>query len=96
MKQALRNEITSLKKRHAEEDLHKYSSQIFERLIQTEEFKEAECILAYYSFWGEVFTHDFIEKHKKNTQNFLLVLGIFLSIEGFIRKLKKSKSFLPA
>ena len=54
MKQALRNEITSLKKRHAEEDLHKYSSQIFERLIQTEEFKEAECILAYYSFWGEV------------------------------------------
>ena len=35
MKQALRNEITSLKKRHAEEDLHKYSSQIFERLIQT-------------------------------------------------------------
>ena len=62
MKQALRNEITSLKKRHAEEDLHKYSAQIFERLIQTEEFKEAECILVYYSFWGEVFTHEFIDK----------------------------------
>ena len=62
-KQSLRNEIGLLKKRYSNEDLHGFSKQIFGRLTQTKQFKEARCILAYYSFTGEVFTHDFIEKY---------------------------------
>ena len=62
-KQALRNEIALLKEQYNEDDLHSFSSHIFERLTQTETFKESKCILAYYSFGREVFTHDFIEKY---------------------------------
>src|SRR5690554_1611497 len=62
-KQSLRNEIGLLKKRYSNEDLLGFSKQILGRLTQTKQFKEAKCILAYYSFIGEVFTHDFIEKY---------------------------------
>lgn len=67
MKQSLRNEIALLKEQYNEDDLHNFSSQIFERLTQREAFQEAKCILVYYSFGKEVFTHDFIEKwaHEK-------------------------------
>ncbi len=67
MKQALRNEVALLKEQHSEDDLRNFSSHILEKLAQTEAFKEAKCILAYYSFGREVFTHDFIEKwaHEK-------------------------------
>ena len=56
-KQSLRNEIGLLKKRYSNEDLLGFSKQILGRLTQTKQFKEAKCILAYYSFIGEVFTH---------------------------------------
>ncbi len=74
MKQTLRNEIELLKQKHTENDLHNYSAQIFERLIQTEKFQEAKCILAYYSFWGEVFTHDFIEEYAHDKKIILPVV----------------------
>ena len=62
MKQSLRNEVKLLKEQHTKDALNNFSSQVFERLIQTKVFKEAKCILAYYSFGQEVFTHNFIEK----------------------------------
>ena len=74
MKQVLRNEIVLLKDTYSEDDLHSYSSQIFERLAQTEAFKEAKCILAYYSFGREVFTHDFVEKYANNKKIILPVV----------------------
>lgn len=61
MKQKLRNEIALLKQSCSADDLHNFSSQIFHRLLQTEEFQEAKCILTYYSFGREVYTHDFID-----------------------------------
>lgn len=65
MKQSLRKEIALLKKRYSEEELRTFSQEILLRLAETAAFKEAKCILAYYSFAGEVFTHDFIEKYAK-------------------------------
>ena len=74
MKQSLRDEIALLKESYTKEDLNSFSTQIFERLIQTDAFKEAKCILAYYSFGGEVFTHDFIEKHAQDKKIILPVV----------------------
>lgn len=74
MKQSLRDKIALLKESYTKEDLNSFSTQIFERLIQTDAFKEAKCILAYYSFGGEVFTHDFIEKHAKDKKIILPVV----------------------
>ncbi len=74
MKQSLRDEIALLKNGHAEENLHQFSTQVFERLTQTEVFKEAECILAYYSFAQEVFTHDFVEKYSHSKRIILPVV----------------------
>ena len=74
MKQSLRNEIALLKESYTKEELNSFSTQIFERLIQTDAFKEAKCILAYYSFAGEVFTHDFIEKHAQDKKIILPVV----------------------
>ena len=74
MKQTLRNEIALLKETYTEDDLHNYSSQIFERLTQTKVFEEAKYILAYYSFGREVFTHDFIEKYANEKKIILPVV----------------------
>ena len=63
MKRSLRKEIALLKSKNTDEDLRNFSSQIFDKLVQTEMFKKSTCILAYYSFSEEVFTHDFIEKY---------------------------------
>ena len=74
MKQFLREEIALLKSTYSDEDLYNFSSQIFERLTQTEVFKKATCILAYYSFSQEVFTHDFIEKYAQEKKIILPVV----------------------
>ena len=74
MKHALRSEIALLKESYSEDDLRTYSSQIFERLTQTEVFKESKCILAYYSFGREVFTHEFVEKYANSKKIILPVV----------------------
>lgn len=74
MKQSLRKEILGLKNTYPDDDLHNFSSQIFEKLALTEVFKKATCILAYYSFSQEVFTHDFIEKYAKDKKIILPVV----------------------
>ena len=74
MKQSLRNEIALLSKEFTDEDLLSFSEQIFQRLTQTQEFQDAKCILAYYSFPGEVFTHDLIEKYANQKKILLPVV----------------------
>lgn len=74
MKHTLRKEIALLKNTYSDEDLHNFSLQIFENLVQTDAFKNATCILAYYSFTQEVFTHDFIEKYAKEKKIILPVV----------------------
>ena len=74
MKQSLRREIALLKNKYSEEDLRSFSEQIFMSLVETQIFKDAKCILAYYSFTGEVFTHDFIEKYAKDKRIILPVV----------------------
>ncbi|NLC48831.1 MAG: 5-formyltetrahydrofolate cyclo-ligase [Bacteroidales bacterium] len=74
MKRSLRNEIALLKDTYTEEDLYNFSTQIFQRLTETEEFKKASCILAYYSFYQEVYTHEFIEKYAKEKKIILPVV----------------------
>ncbi len=74
MKQSLRTEIALLKKKYSEAELRGFSDDVFQRLAETDIFKEAKCMLAYYSFTGEVFTHDFIEKYAQEKKIILPVV----------------------
>ena len=74
MKQTLRKEIEQSKKIYSETDLRLYSEMIFKKLTQTKSFQDSKCILAYYSFQGEVFTHDFIEKYANEKKIILPVV----------------------
>lgn len=91
-KQMLRTEIEELKKNYSEEELKQFSIDIFNQLEQTSSFANAKYVLAYYSFPGEVFTHDFIEKHVRNkiiilpvVQRDVLILREFKGIESMRR-----------
>lgn len=93
MKHKLRSEIKELRRIYSEEQLKRFSEDIFKTLEKTQVFIDAKYILAYYSFPGEVFTHDFIEKYSKDkiiilpvVQNDVLVLKKFRGIE----KMQKS------
>ena len=92
MKQLLRNEIEEMKRSHSNEELHQSSINIFDKLEQASVFADAKCVLAYYSFPGEVFTHDFIEKHAKDktiilpvVQKDILILKEFKGVEAMKR-----------
>lgn len=63
MKKALREETVSLTKAYSEKELIQFSTEIFQNLEQMKVFAKSKCILAYYSFHGEVHTHEFIEKY---------------------------------
>lgn len=63
MKRKLRKETVALTKEYSEKELHEFSDQIFRNLEHLQQFSDAKCILAYYSFQGEVNTHDFIDKY---------------------------------
>ena len=63
MKHILRKKVAQLKNAYSDTDFRSFSEEIFRKLEQTESFKASKCILAYYSFHGEVFTHDFIERY---------------------------------
>lgn len=62
MKQTLRNKITLLLEEQVDKDLRDLSTQIFEKLVQTKAFQNAKCVLVYYSFGNEVYTHDFVDE----------------------------------
>lgn len=66
MKHIVRKEIVALKKDYTEIELLQFSEEIFNKLEKTQVFADSKYILAYYSFPGEVFTHDFIEKHARD------------------------------
>lgn len=74
MKHSLRKEIALLRSGYSDSDLRTYSEEIFMKLVETKVFREAKCIFIYYSFAGEVFTHDFIEKYAKEKKIILPVV----------------------
>lgn len=91
-KQLLRNEIEDLKKNYSNDELQQFSNAIFSKIEETSVFANAKCVLAYYSFPGEVFTHDFIEKHAKDktiilpvVQGDILILKEFKGVEAMKR-----------
>lgn len=59
-KKTLRQEIKLLKEQLSEEDKVRQSASIWERLENTDRFRQAETILMYWSMSDEVQTHDFI------------------------------------
>lgn len=63
MKKVLRKKTVSLTKAYSENELNQFSTEIFKNLEQLQVFAKSNCILAYYSFHGEVHTHDFIDKY---------------------------------
>ena len=65
MKQSLREKITQLKDAYSDAEFRNFSEVIFQKLEDNPIFIKSKCILAYYSFSGEVITHDFIEKYAK-------------------------------
>jgi 5-formyltetrahydrofolate cyclo-ligase len=68
MKEKLRKEIKEKRRKQSKEDNRKKSKEIREKLFSLKEFKDAETILFYISYDGEVFTHDMIVEsfYKKN------------------------------
>jgi len=68
MKEKIRKEIKEKTRKHSKEDNRKKSKEIKERLFGLSEFKDAETVLFYISYNGEVFTHDMIVEsfYKKN------------------------------
>ncbi len=60
MKEKIRKEIKEKRRKHTKEDNRKKSKEIKERLFGLPEFKDAETVLFYISYDGEVFTHDMI------------------------------------
>ena len=68
MKEKLRKEIKEKRRKHSKEENRKKSKEIKERFFELKEFKDAETVLFYISYNGEVFTHDMILEsfYKKN------------------------------
>lgn len=90
MKQALRTEIALLKREYSDEELQRFSAKIFQKLVETDIFKNSKCILAYYSFPGEVFTHSFIDNYAHDKKIILPVV----KKENLILKEYKGKAQL--
>ena len=68
MKENIRKQIKEKRRKQSKEENRKKSKEIKERLFSLKEYKEAEAILFYISYNGEVFTHDMILEsfYKKN------------------------------
>jgi 5-formyltetrahydrofolate cyclo-ligase len=68
MKEKLRKEIKEKRRKQTKEDNRKKSKEIKEKLFSLPEFKDAQTVLFYISYNGEVFTHDMILEsfYKKN------------------------------
>ena len=68
MKEKLRKEIKEKRRKQTKEENRKKSKEIKEKLFSLPEFKDAEAVLFYISYGGEVFTHDMIHEsfYKKN------------------------------
>jgi len=62
MKEKIRKEIKEKRRKHSKEEQRKKSKEIKERLFGLSEFKDAETILFYISYDGEVYTHDMIKE----------------------------------
>jgi len=68
MKEKIRKEIKEKRRKQAKEDNRTKSKEIKERLFRLSGFDDAETVLFYISYDGEVFTHDMILEsfYKKN------------------------------
>ncbi len=68
MKDKLRKEIKEKRRKLSKEENRKKSKEIKENLFSLKQFEDAETILFYISYNGEVFTHDMICElfYKKN------------------------------
>jgi 5-formyltetrahydrofolate cyclo-ligase len=68
MKREIRKRILLKRKSLSKTEIFKKSNKIKEKLFSLKEFKDAETILFYISYDGEVFTHDMILEsfYKKN------------------------------
>jgi 5-formyltetrahydrofolate cyclo-ligase len=62
MKEILRKEIKEKRIKQTKEENRKKSKKIKEKLLGLKEYKEAETVLFYVSYDGEVFTHEMIKE----------------------------------
>ena len=92
-KYKLREEIAELKKGYSETELKKLSENVFTNLESTQAFVDSKCILAYYSFPGEVFTHDFIAKHAKEKT---IILPVVRKDMLVLKEFKGSKAMMKS
>jgi len=66
MKEKLRKEIIEKRIKQSKEENKRKSKEIKEKLFNLKEYKDAETILFYVSYNGEVFTHDMIKEAIEN------------------------------
>lgn len=68
MKDKLRSEVKKQRKKLNKKEIKKKSKQIIDKLIDLKEYRDAETVLFYISYNGEVFTHELVkEALKKKT-----------------------------
>lgn len=89
-KKLVRQEVLKRSRNFSNNELGLFSKDIFNRLEETEQFKNSKCILSYYSFEGEVNTHEFIDKSSVNKT---ILLPVVNGDEMVLREYK-SKNYL--
>lgn len=65
MKEKIRKEMKEKRRKLSKEENRKKSKEIKERLFSLKEYRDAETVLFYVSYNGEVFTHDMIKESLK-------------------------------
>lgn len=74
LKQNVRDKIASIKSSFTDKELMGFSSQVMFQLTQSDVFRQAKCILAYYGMKDEVDTKMFIEEYAEKKQFLLPVV----------------------
>ena len=95
-KKELRAVMAAKKKAYAEDIKRLKSKQISEKLLYTDEYRQAENILCYWSMSDEVSTHEFVIEAARNKRVFLpVVSGNILLIREFtgVENLVEGTSF---
>lgn len=92
-KQVLRNQIAAKKKALSKAELSNFSAEVISTLELTSLFRDATCILAYYSMEGEVATHDFIDKYHGSK---CFILPVVRGNELVLRKFTLQKEMVKS
>lgn len=95
-KKELRAQLLDTRKNISEEDRHKKSKIIIDKLMSTVEYKNANTIMAFASFGTEVETHDFIKTALASGKRIILPISIKEDRSLFLQEIKSFDELKPS